>query len=52
LVILYSDDLEATLARVQEAGWVLSQEIFGFPGGRRLDFHDPSGNEPAVWSEG
>ncbi len=51
LVILYSDDLEGTLARVREAGGQISQEIFAFPGGRRFHFRDPSGNELAVWSD-
>lgn len=50
LVILYSRDLEATLAGVRGAGGTISQDIFGFPGGRRFHFHDPSGNELAVWS--
>lgn len=51
LVILYSDDLEGTLARVRNAGGQISQEIFAIPGGRRFHFEDPSGNEPAVWSD-
>lgn len=50
LVILYSDDLEKTLAGVQDAGGVITKEIFDFPGGRRFHFRDPSGNELAVWS--
>ena len=51
LVILYSRDLEDTLARVRDAGGRISEEIFAFPGGRRFHFADPSGNELAVWSE-
>lgn len=51
LVILYSQDLEQTLARVREAGGEVTQEIFEFPGGRRFQFRDPSGNELAVWSD-
>ena len=51
LVILYSDDLEASRAAVLEAGGTLSREPFGFPGGRRFHFLDPSGNELAVWTE-
>ncbi|MBX3372805.1 MAG: VOC family protein [Phycisphaeraceae bacterium] len=51
LVILYSNDLEATMAGVQGAGGLISQEIFEFPGGRRFHFRDPSGNELAVWSD-
>lgn len=51
LVILYSNDLEATLARVREAGGQIIREPFEFPGGRRFHFKDPSGNELAVWSD-
>lgn len=50
LVVLYSDDLEATLAAVSDAGATVVQEIFSFPGGRRFHFRDPAGNELAVWS--
>lgn len=51
LVILYSQDLEQTLARVRDAGGRITREIFEFPGGRRFQFKDPSGNELAVWSD-
>ena len=51
LVILYSNDLDATLTTVREAGGQITREPFGFPGGRRFHFEDPSGNELAVWSE-
>jgi hypothetical protein len=51
LVILYSKDLGSTLTRVREAGGRITTEPFDFPGGRRFHFHDPSGNELAVWSE-
>ncbi len=51
LVILYSDDLEASLAAVTAAGGSITAPIFAFPGGRRFQFTDPSGNELAVWSE-
>lgn len=50
LVVIYSEDLEATLAAVQEAGGPVSKAIFSFPGGRRFHFTCPSGNEFAVWS--
>ena len=49
LVILYSDDLEASLAAVEEAGGVVIKDVFEFPGGRRFEFADPSGNALAVW---
>jgi len=51
LVILYSKDLETTLAKVRAAGGRITTEPFEFPGGRRFHFNDPSGNELAVWSE-
>ena len=51
LVILYSDNLEASLAAVEAAGGMITVPIFAFPGGRRFHFSDPSGNELAVWSE-
>lgn len=51
LVILYSGDLDQTLARVRQAGGRIVEEPFDFPGGRRFHFRDPNGNELAVWSE-
>jgi predicted enzyme related to lactoylglutathione lyase len=51
LVILYSEDLESSLATVQKAGGKITKEIFSFPGGRRFHFSDPCGNELAVWSD-
>ena len=50
LVVLYSKELEATVAKVKEAGGKITKEIFDFPGGRRFEFTDPNGNELAVWS--
>ena len=50
LVILFSKDLEARLAAVESAGGRVLQQPYGFPGGRRFHFADPSGNELAVWS--
>ena len=51
LVILYSNELEGTLAMVREAGGKITKEPFSFPGGRWFHFKDPSGNELAVWSK-
>lgn len=51
LVILYAHDLEAAEAKVRAAGGTIVKPIFSFPGGRRFQFTDPSGNELAVWSE-
>ncbi len=50
LVTLYSDDLEASLEAVRSAGGSVIKPIFTFPGGRRFQFTEPSGNEFAVWS--
>ena len=41
-------DLEATLAAVTAAGAEVTKAIFSFPGGRRFQFRDPSGNELAA----
>lgn len=51
LVILYSEDLEASVKAVANAGDKILQEPFAFPGGRRFHFADPNGNELAVWSD-
>ncbi len=51
LVILFSTDLEASLNAVRSAGGRIVKEPFTFPGGRRFQFLDPSGNELGVWSE-
>ncbi len=41
------EDLEAALAAVTGAGAQIVRPIFAFPGGRRFQFLDPSGNEVA-----
>jgi predicted enzyme related to lactoylglutathione lyase len=51
LVVLYHKDLESIRSQVIQAGGILSVDIFSYPGGRRFQFLDPSGNELAVWSE-
>lgn len=51
LPVLRVDDLEASLAAVQAAGCAVVRPIFAFPGGRRFQFRDPSGNEIAVMRE-
>jgi predicted enzyme related to lactoylglutathione lyase len=51
LVILYSNALEATKEKVEQAGGTITKDIFDFPGGRRFQFTDPDGNELAVWSD-
>lgn len=51
LIIFYSDDLETTQAKVEEAGGNIVKPVFSFPGGRRFHFTEPGGNELAVWSD-
>ncbi len=51
MVILFSTDLEAMLARVTAAGGTITRPIFSFPGGRRFQFKDPAGNELGVWGD-
>ena len=51
LVVFYSQDLETTQAKIEQAGGVIIKPIFSFPGGRRFHFAEPSGNEFAVWSD-
>ena len=51
LIVFYSNQLEATLAKVEKAGGSILKPIYSFPGGRRFHFTEPSGNEFAVWSE-
>jgi len=50
LVLLYSDDLDTTQAAITAAGGTVTQGPYEFPGGRRLHFVDPSGNELGVWA--
>jgi predicted enzyme related to lactoylglutathione lyase len=48
LPVIAVDDLEAALAAVTSAGGTIVKPIFAFPGGRRFQFLDPSGNELAM----
>ncbi len=50
LVVLYSRDLDASLAAVIVAGGQIVAQPFHFPGGRRFELREPSGNHLAVWS--
>jgi predicted enzyme related to lactoylglutathione lyase len=51
LIVLYSNELEATQNKIEKAGGKIIKPTFSFPGGRRFHFSDPNGNEFAVWSE-
>ena len=50
LVLLFSEDLDSTMALIAEAGGNVIEGPYAFPGGRRLHFLDPSGNELGVWA--
>lgn len=51
LVLLFSDDLDASVAGVVSAGGTIVSDPYEFPGGRRFHFADPSGNELGVWAK-
>ncbi|MBQ1079821.1 MULTISPECIES: VOC family protein [unclassified Nocardiopsis] len=51
LVLLYSEDLDRTVADVERAGGRVLQGPYDFPGGRRFHFADPSGNELGVFAD-
>jgi predicted enzyme related to lactoylglutathione lyase len=50
LVLVYADDIDEAVKRVTRAGGTVVNGPYGFPGGRRFHFLDPSGNELGVWS--
>ena len=49
-VLLYSEDLDASVEAVTAAGGRVLRGPYAFPGGRRFHFADPSGNELGVWA--
>lgn len=51
LVLLFSEDLDATADAVKSAGGVVVAGPYDFPGGRRFEFTDPSGNRSGVFAE-
>jgi len=51
LIVFYSEVLEKTQAKIENAGGSIIEPVFSFPGGRRFHFCDPNGNEYAVWSD-
>lgn len=51
LVVLYHKDLNTIKKKIIAANGKISMDTFEFPGGKRFQFIDPSGNELAVWSD-
>lgn len=51
LLVLYHKDLNFIKNEIISHGGRITKDVFGFPGGKRFHFSDPSGNELAVWSE-
>src|SRR4051794_5086668 len=49
LVLVISDDLDASLRAVSDAGSEVVEGPFDYPGGRRFHFRDPSGNVLGVF---
>lgn len=52
LVLLFSEDLDASVTAVEAAGGQITEAAYDYPGGRRFHFTDPSGNELGVFSHG
>ena len=52
LPVIEVEDLEAALEAVKAAGGEIVRPIIAFPGGRRFQFRDPSGNELAAVKSG
>ena len=50
LIVFYSRDLKASEALVLSHGTNIIKPVFDCPGGRRLQFAEPTGNEFAFWS--
>ncbi len=47
--IFESDNLEESFAAIQKSGAPIVTEIFEYPGGRRFECLDPSGNRIAIY---
>lgn len=50
LVLIFSEDLDATVETVEAAGGIIVKPPYAFPGGRRFEFTDPSGNRLGVYA--
>ena len=52
LVLLWSQDLDASVEAVTAAGGEIAEGPYEYPGGRRSHFRDPSGNVLGVYQPG
>jgi uncharacterized protein len=50
LIVLKTQDLDAALAQVRDAGGEITRAPFDFPGGRRFEFRTPGGTQMGVWT--
>jgi len=50
-VVIHNNNPEEIKHKIIDFGCKISVDIFSFPGGRRFQFLDPSGNELAVWTQ-
>ena len=51
LVVIHHRNLSQVKTKIIECEGQITKDIFSFPGGKRFEFLDPSGNELAVWTE-
>lgn len=51
LIVLYADDLETLIQKIEAHGGAITKPVFDFPGGQRFQFTDVNGHELAVWRE-
>jgi uncharacterized protein len=49
VVLLFSEDLDASVHAVEAAGGVVVEPPYEYPGGRRFFFADPDGNQLGVY---
>ncbi|MFK8046729.1 MAG: VOC family protein [Crocinitomicaceae bacterium] len=51
LIVIHHSNLKTIQKKIKENGGKIVVETFSFPGGKRFQFSDPSGNQLAVWTE-
>lgn len=50
LVVLFHEDLDTIRKVVTKIGGKITKDIFSFPGGKRFEFEDTTGNVLAIWT--